>query len=245
MSKWGWATRIGGYAASPFTFGMSVPAANMAASAIERKQASNDQPTAGKPGDGSIDINQLLKDRSDRLGQEGSDLRQQGQEALSPVLDYFKKLIGGDPAAMMEATAPERGKVIDQYDAARNAVARFAPRGGGQGSAIAGSYVQQAQQLGDITSQARQGAVAGLAQLGPQLQALGLNADQVASMDLNALINAVLTRESLDVQKRGQTMAMWSDVGSGVGDLLGQYLTREGGMLESKPNTGGTGVAMS
>lgn len=184
----------------------------------------------------------LLQKHSGAMQEQGQALRSQGDEALSPVLNYFKQLIGGDPAAMLQATAPERGKVIDQYDAARNAIARFAPRGGGQGSAIAGSYVQQAQQISDITSKARQGAVEGLATLGPQLQSLGLNADQVASMDLNSLIQAVLTKQGFDIQKRGQTMQMWGEVGTGVGSLLGQYLAGRGG---GGANVGGSGVAMT
>jgi len=179
---------------------------------------------------------QMLRGQATRLQGKGTQLQQEGTEALSPVLQYFKQLLSGDPAAMMQATAPERGKVIDQYDAARNAIARFAPRGGGQGTAIAGSYVQQAQQLSDITSKAREGAAAGLAQLGPQLQALGLSADQVASMDLNTLIQSVLSKEELDLTRRGQTFGMWGDIGTGVGELFGQYLGRD------KSGGGGGGV---
>lgn len=244
MSKWGWAARIGGYAAAPFTGGFSIPSANMLAGEIERRQSKNDTPGGGanRAGGDGTDIEALLQQRSKDLSTTGTQMRQTGQEALSPVLEYFKQLISGDPAAMLQATQPERGKVIDQYDAARNAIARFAPRGGGQGSAIAGSYVQQAQQLSDITSRAREGAVEGLAQLGSQMQALGLNAEQVASMDLNALINAVLTREGLDVQKRGQTMGAWSEIGSAAGQFLGQYL---GNRNSGGGGTGGTGVAMT
>lgn len=192
-----------------------------------------------KPGDEGLgeeeEVRNLLRQRSEQLSGEGARLRETGEVALSPVLQYFKQLMSGDPAAMLEATRPERGRVIDQYDTARRAISEFAPRGGGAAQAVAGSYVQQGQQLADITSQARQGAVAGLAQLGPQLQALGLNAEQVASMDLNTLINAITQGEYLGLQRRGQNIGAATGVGEAIGSLLGLYLTREGGAWGAKP----------
>jgi hypothetical protein len=237
MAWWDTLAKVGGAVAAPFTGGMSLLPAlaigggSAAAGYFAGRGKGGDQGKGVSDAAGGLDeeAQQLLKGNVERMRGEGTQLRQQGAEALSPVLEYFKQLMGGDPAAMAQATAPERGKVIDQYDAARQSIARFAPRGGGSGSAIAGSYVQQAQQLGDITSRAREGATAGLAQLGPQLQALGLNADQVASMDLNTLIQSVLSGEQLDVTKRGQTFGMWGDIGTGVGSLLGQWLGRGSG----------------
>lgn len=227
--------KIGGAVAAPFTGGMSLLPAlaiggGSAAAGYLAGRGGGAKGVDDKMGTGlGDDAQQLLRGNVTRMQAQGGQLQQQGQDALSPVLQYFQQLLGGDPAALMQATQPERGKVIDQYDAARQAIARFAPRGGGQGSAIAGSYVQQAQQLGDITSRAREGAATGLAQLGPQLQALGLNAEQVASMDLNTLIQSVLNQQSLDLTKRGQTFGMWGDVGTGVGSLLGQWLGRSTG----------------
>lgn len=238
MAWWDQLLKIGGAAAAPFTGGMSL----LPALAIGGGSAAAGYLAGRGKGKGGAEkgvddrmggldeqTQQLLKGNVERMRGQGAQMQQQGAEALSPVLAYFKQLMSGDPAAMLQATQPERGKVIDQYDAARKSIAQFAPRGGGQGAAIAGSYVQQAQQLSDITSTARQGAVTGLAQLGPQLQALGLSADQVASMDLSTLINAVLARESMGITKRGQTFGMWGDIGTGVGSLLGQWLGRGGG----------------
>ncbi len=170
-----------------------------------------------------------LRDSATALRQKGALLGGQGQQALAPTLAYYQSLIGQDPAALMQATAPERGRVIDQYDSARRAAAEFGPRGGATNAAIANSHFQQAQQLGDITSMAKRDATSQLAALGATMTGLGLSADQLASMDLNAVIQAVLGQDYLDIQKRGQTMAMWGGVGETAGSLAGLYLTREGG----------------
>lgn len=163
------------------------------------------------------------------LQKQGSELSGMGSDAMAPVLDYFKKLISGDPSALLEATKPERGRVIDQYDAARNAITNFGPRGGGSTSAMATSRISEANELSDITSGARSDAATSLAQIGPILTGLGLSAEQLASADLNSLINTILTREGFDVDKRGQNAQAAAGAGQALGMLLGAYLTRKGG----------------
>lgn len=189
----------------------------------------DEDPTKKKTAPGMPDdeeIMKLLKEHSTKMGAEAGNLEGQGSEALAPVMDYFKKLLSGDPAMMMEATRPERGRVIDQYDTARKAVTSFAPRGGGQTSAVAGSFLQEAQQLGDVTSTARREAVGQAGQLGATLKGLGLSADDLATKDLNSIISSVLANKQLDLTKRGQNMAMVGELGQGLGSLLGMYLTR-------------------
>ncbi len=188
----------------------------------------DDEDEAAKVAAGDPNIDPL-RESAAALRQKGAMLGGQGQQALAPTLAYYQALIGQDPGALMAATAPERGRVIDQYDSARRAAAEFGPRGGATNAAIANSHFQQAQQLGDITSMAKRDATSQLAALGATMTGLGLSADQLASMDLNAVIQAVLGQEYLDVQRRGQTMAMWSGVGEAAGGLAGLYLTREGG----------------
>lgn len=179
---------------------------------------------AGMPTD--ADMMKLLQEHSAKMGGEAGNLSGQGEETLQPVMDYFEKLLSGDPNAMMEATRPERGRVIDQYDTARRAVSTFAPRGGGATSAVAGSFLQEAQQLGDVTSTARKEAIGQASQLGATLKGLGLSAEDLASRDLNSVISAVFANKNLDLTKRGQNMAMYGQLAEGMGSLLGMYLTR-------------------
>jgi len=208
------------------------------------KGKKKDDPGADDVGTADDPTSKLLTDHAATQRASADAMKSQGMDAMAPVLDYFKKLLGNDPSAIMEATKPERGRVMDQYDAARNSIANFAPRGGGSNAAVAGTYQQEAQSLGDITSTARREASAQAGQLGATMTGLGLTADQLASADLNTVINAALARKGLDVQQRGQNMAALGDLGQGLGSLLGTYLTREGGAWGGKGGGGGTGTVM-
>lgn len=226
MSKWGWATRIGGFAAAPWTFGLSIPASQYAASEIEKKQAANDTPagpntanvTAQHPED---PYTALLKQQATGAQATGQQMTATGSEALGPVLQYFRSLMSSDPQAMLQATQPERGRVIDQYDAARKAIANFGPRGGGTTSTLAQSRFDQAESLGDLTSGVRRSAAGSVAEIGTSLAGLGLTAQDLASRDLNTVINSVMAREGLNMQRRGQNMQMIGDIGETIGTLIG------------------------
>lgn len=176
---------------------------------------------------GSLDpYTQALQKQAGQASQEGATSSAQGSEALAPAMEYLKSILSADPQAVLAATQPERGRVIDQYDAARKAVENFGPRGGGTTSALASSRFQQASSLADITSSERKNAVASEAELGTQLKSLGLTAEGLASSDINSIINAVLNKQYLDVQKRGQTAGLLGSVGETAGSILGAVLTR-------------------
>ncbi len=168
-----------------------------------------------------------LQNQAKKSGARADELGGMSSEALAPVLDYFKAVAGGDPGALMAATQPERGRVIDQYDAARKAAVMAAPRGGGTTSALATSYISEADQLTDITSTARREGAAQLANTGINLAGLGLSSEQLASADLDSVIKAVFGQMSIDAQKRGQNMQLWGDIGTAAGSVLGTILKKD------------------
>lgn len=170
-----------------------------------------------------------LQDSSAASRRTADQFSGMGAEALAPVISYFKSIMGSDPGAVLAATAPERGRVIDQYDTARKAIANFAPRGGESAGAVANSYVTEGQDLSAITSSARRAAADTTAQIGLQLQGLGLTADQLASADLNTVIQAILSQQGLDLTKSGQHAQLAAGLSEGLGTLLGLYLTRGSG----------------
>lgn len=183
---------------------------------------------AGSKG-GALDLDALtaqVGERSKRAGARADALGGSGDDAIRIATDYFKKLASGDANAALEATAPERAMVVDQYDTARKAISEFGARGGGSNAAVASTQVQQARDLSQLTTGARKEGAAALAGIGAQQQGLALSADQIASTDLNTLISAALGREQLTQQKdaqRGQTIG---GLAQGLGYLLGLYLTR-------------------
>ncbi len=222
-------------AAAPFTGGASaawLPAvlAGTGATTALGGAFEKGAPKASTSGDFNLDglMKQLQQSAGD-LGTTGEALGSQGSQTLAPILDYFQKLAGGNPTALMEATAPERGRVIDQYDTARKAIGEFGPRGGGTNAALAGSRVSEASDLSNITANARTNAVNQGAQIGETLSGLGLSAEQLKNADLGTIVSAILNQQSLDLTRRGQNVGAASGLAEGLGTLLGLVLTRGGG----------------
>ncbi len=162
----------------------------------------------------------LLRLNAGNLRGDATDLKRTGTAVATPAAKYLTDILSSNPAAVMDATRQERGRVIDQYDTARRAIANFGPRGGGSTSTLAESRFQQAESLADITSTARRDAVSQAGELGVRLTALGLNADQLASADINTVIRAILAREGVGVQ--GQKLGL--EKGEATGQLIGQVL---------------------
>jgi hypothetical protein len=171
----------------------------------------------------------MLEESSGRTRAQGQSLSSLGSETLTPAVQFFRDLLSSNPAAVMDATRQERGRVMDQYDTARKTISNFGPRGGGTTSALAESRFAEGETLADLVSSMRTKGVQDASQLGVNLTGLGLSADQLASADLNSILNAIFAREGIDVTKRGQNMQAWGAAATAAGQLLGIFLTRPGG----------------
>lgn len=183
-----------------------------------------------KPGDTGdenpedADVNALRENAGEQRARADA-LGAQGKAAVAPVMDYYKDILT-DPNANMAATRGQRGRVIDQYDSARQAASRFGAKGGGTNAAIADSYFTQASSLNDIASAAQTDAAAQLGQLGTTMTGLGLSADQLASADVNTVIQAVLGREQIKSQNKQANLSILGDIGSAAGSIIGGVLAK-------------------
>ena len=194
--------------------------------------------SGGKKKDEDTDLNATiaqLKQAGTAASARGTELGGMSQEQLGPILQILQQLTGGDPNALLAATRPERARVIDQYDTARKSIAQFSPRGGGTSAVLAQSRFDQADTSANITAEARQGAIKTSADLGTTLAGLGLNAQQLASMDLNSILQAILSKKQLDLTKRGQNM----EALAGLGEALGMIAAAK--YRQPKTVTGSTG----
>ena len=160
-----------------------------------------------------------LSSAADRSAKTGQSLATQGADLLGPIQEYLKAVTGGDRQALMQATMPERRRVIDQYATAKKAIAEFTPRGGGQAGAMAQLQGQQAGDLAETTATARQKGITTAGTLGGQLTTLGLSADALASGDLNSIINALTKQDETKSDK-------WAAIGQGLGTMAGYYFGR-------------------
>ena len=220
-------------AAAPFTGGGSLAflpgalaGAGVGTAVSGALDGSSRDTDAAKPTDELTSLIASLKDSSAANRSTGKELTGLGAETLAPILDYFKQIMGNDPSAVLAATGPERGRVIDQYDTARKSIATFAPRGGQSGAAISQSYTDEAQALSDLTTTAKRDAAGKASALGTSLTGLGLTAEQIASGDLNTIIQAILQQKNLDLTKSGQNKQLAAGLSEALGTMLGLYLTR-------------------
>ncbi len=171
----------------------------------------------------------LLRLNAGNLRRDATGTKRTGQAVTTPAVNYLTDILSSNPAAVMDATRQERGRVIDQYDTARRAIANFGPRGGGTTSTLAESRFQQAESLADITSTARRDAVSQAGELGTRLTALGLTADQLASADISAVISAILQREGVGVQGQYLGLEKGEATGQLIGEVLGGIFNRDSG----------------
>lgn len=198
--------------------------------------------------DQTVDVEKLmgkdldkLRGRADTNTDLASKFLAKGDQALSPALTYFQSLLSGNPAAAMAATAPERGRVIDQYDTARKAIATFSPAGGGTTGAAAQSRISQGNELAEILSTARDKGAEGASKIGATLLGTGMQANALASQDLNSVINAILSGEGLAMQQRGMDANADAAQGEAMGTMLGLLLTKGKGGAGGGGGTGGWG----
>lgn len=141
------------------------------------------------------------------FGKEGSAL-------TTPISKYLQDVIGGDRQTLLQATMPERRRVIDQYDTAKKSLTEFAPRGGGMAGALSEVNAAQASDLAEIGGKARTEGMDAAARLGVQLRQMGLSSQQLASMDLNTLIQTVMKRSE---QSQETMMGLGESLGSIIG----------------------------
>lgn len=154
-----------------------------------------------------------LKQMATTLGTQGKDIAGQGQAALAPVLKYLMAVAGGDPAALNAETAPERAKVLDQYDTARKAI-QFSPRGGGQASATINAGARAASDITSLTAAAHRQGATDLGNLGKNLLDTGVSEQHNAASELASVL------QTYDKAKQER-----AESNSGFGAAIGQALS--------------------
>lgn len=186
------------------------------------KKKKSDKKIEGGTDPGALQTS--LANRGKQLQGKADVQQEEGMNALNTSLDYYGDILGNDAGAAMDATKAERGRVIDQYDTARQSIAEFGPRGGGTTSALANSRIQQGNQISDIGANQKAQAAQATADIGATIAGIGMTQEQIASADINAVIDSMLAQQGIDVQKAGQKAALWGDIASVGGDIIGGYL---------------------
>jgi hypothetical protein len=113
---------------------------------------------------------------------KGKELTEKAEGGFAPVMDYWRKLLGGGPE-MMEAISPEVGAISAQYDTAKRAASQFTPQGGGRTALLGELPFKQAGDVARLIQTVRPKAAEGLRATAGDVGAL---AGQVTGQGLQA-----------------------------------------------------------
>jgi hypothetical protein len=145
------------------------------------------------------------------------DLTGQGSEMFRDVIPYIKDLAGGDRQAILQATMPERRRVMDQYDTALKSIAEFSPRSGGTAASMNQIRAQEGQDLATIGSQKRDEGVKMGSDMAQALSQLGLNATQLGDSNLRAIADI----QQKQAEQKSQGLG---GLGQALGTIAGLFL---------------------
>ena len=124
---------------------------------------------------GANQVNQGAATVGQGLSTVGTGLtdQQTGMQTLQAPIDFYTKLLSGDPATMTAALAPTANIISQQYEGAKSATGEGLPSGGFRSTAIAGLPFAQAGKVGDAALGLQSDAAKQLGSLGSAQAAIG------------------------------------------------------------------------
>lgn len=159
-----------------------------------------------------------------------------GFDTFAPLISRFMKIVTGDASEIDAASAPEISGTKDSYQAARDAVTNFTPRGGGLSSAMSANRTQEASDISKIRASVRSNADTSLAEIGKALmmsgiseQQIGLGVESASLGDFAKLLDAAIKQDE-------NSSSFWGSIGGVIGKLLGGLGAGGGGKSSSSPS---------
>jgi hypothetical protein len=186
--------------------------------------------TGGPPAPGQIateginsgqdSLTQFLRSLFNATGTQGTSALSTGLGGTGTAMDYWSKILSGNPAAIMSVMSPEVQAVQGQYRGAQQQANMFAPRGGGRSAMMAQLPMQQAGTIGNIISQARPMAASNLAQTGLGMGGIGAN---LLSMTMQGQLARRQQNNAQSAMWQAPLMNMATDIGgAAAGGGLGK-----------------------
>jgi hypothetical protein len=124
---------------------------------------------------GANQVNQGASTIGQGLQTVGTGLEGQaaGLSTLNAPIDFYQKLLSGDPATMTAALAPTASLISQQYEGAKSAAGTGLPSGGFRSTAVANLPFAQAGKVGDAALGLQSTAATQLGTLGGQQASIG------------------------------------------------------------------------
>lgn len=147
----------------------------------------------------------------------GQQTKNQGLNTFQPLISHFMKILSGDSTAIDAELAPEISGTKDSYQAARDAVTNFTPRGGGLASSMSANRTSEASDISKIKSTARTSAATSLAGIGQSLLTTGAQEEGAGIQDFGKLLDAAMKQDE-------NSASLWGKIGGTIGAVVGSVL---------------------
>lgn len=174
-----------------------------------------------------------LSEMANWLEPFGQKSMTEGQEGLESAMQFFKRLMSGDQAAVAGAVAPGVNTIVSQYDAARKSASEFGARGGGRNEMLAELPFKQAGDIAKLVQGAQLEGAKQLPQVASLLSQQGLGAAGLTAQNLRAILEQ-------EMEKRKQNTELGVGIGQIAAMLLKNYLG--GGTKSPGGGTKGAGA---
>ncbi|HYT08982.1 MAG TPA: hypothetical protein VEL77_15160 [Rugosimonospora sp.] len=149
----------------------------------------------------------------------------QGFQTMQPSVDFYTKLLSGDPKTMTEALAPTSALIGQQFQRAGQGADANLPMGGYRSQVMSELPFAQAGMVGNAVLGLQPAAAQGLGQLGGLQGQLGLGVAGIGSQQtgqglasLESAIQAALEKMGINIQ--GGTAHNFNTVAQGINALI-------------------------
>jgi hypothetical protein len=147
----------------------------------------------------------------------GPQFMGEAQEAISPVMQHWLSILGGNRQEMTGAQAPEIQQITQGYRTAGETASTLTPRGGGRASLLSMVPYRQAGDINNLLMSARPQAAAGLTQVG------GL-AGQLGGTALGSTVSALGGAQNYQLADRKMGFEQGQSLGGVFSELLKQLI---------------------
>lgn len=167
------------------------------------------------------------------LGRQGGQLLGQGSDYLQRAGTYYGTLLGGNRAAMAQATAGPRAALTDVYRGAERGLERSNIQGAARDVAAAELGRERASRIASLVTGVQPGAAAALSGLGGTFLGAGGGLTEAGG---NLYSNLLGQGFSNRTYARGEGEKAGTAVGSLITDILGGFLGRSRKPSSRNPN---------
>jgi hypothetical protein len=185
--------------------------------------------SAKTAGDSSTDqpifnLSSLLQGNGSAASTAGASTFNAGTSSLSPSIDYYSKLLSGDPTATASAIEPTTTGIMQQYDTAYKNITDNGARGGQRSGSVAANSTAAAGKVSDVIAGVQPAAAQGLTNTASTLAGLGVAEQGVGNQDIMSALQNLLSMRGQDINYTTEQQKNNTALGSSLGGILAKLL---------------------